>query len=341
MPQPRQVYSGGSDMAEQVDIPKIGKVPKKYLIASGILVAGYVGYRWWVASAATGEPDPFTPSVDEGGPDASGVVGAPMGGNIQYAGTSTDATDPNRINTNDQWFNTAVERLSSTGGWEGGAVQAALGEFLARKPLDETEQSIVNAALGAAGHPPENRPWTVIPQVGPTTLEAPRVTGTGTSNSVKLTWNAVTGATAYAIYRSGQAEAVGSSIDTTHTVVGLNPGVSYTFTVKAVSTLGKEGPASAPVTVKTGTTGLAKVATPSVSSIARTTAKVSWRAVSGATGYRVVVGSSKGGQAVGAVGTSVVLRDLRPNTRYTVRVEAKFNTAWGPSSDTKAFMTKR
>jgi hypothetical protein len=331
-------------MPDQVDIPKVGKVPKKYVIASVVLVGGYVAYRWYQASAATGEPDPFTPSVGEGGPDASGVVGAPAGGNTQYAGTVTDNTDPNKINTNDQWFNTAVERLSATGGWDAAAVQSALGEFLARRPLDESEQSIVRAAIGAAGEPPENRPWTVIPQVGPTTLDAPknvRLYSNPTASEIRFQWDPVPGAISYVIYRAGVGESIGASFDTKYYAQRLDPGVSYSFQVKAVSSLGKQGPASATFTAKTSTSGLAAPTAVSVNQVTSSSAQVGWKAVPNATGYRVTVSSSKGTRTYDAAGTYVVARSLGSNLRHTAVVQARFSTAWGPKSSPVTFTTKR
>ena len=70
--------------------------------------------------------------------------------------------------------------------------------------------------------------------------------------SVKLTWTAATdnfGVAGYNIY-IGNTE-VGSSKDTSYTCIGLRPGTTYSFTVKAEDWGNNESVASNPVTVKT------------------------------------------------------------------------------------------
>ncbi|MFJ3791562.1 PHB depolymerase family esterase [Kitasatospora sp. NPDC090091] len=70
--------------------------------------------------------------------------------------------------------------------------------------------------------------------------------GTG---SVALTWQAVTGAASYAVYRDG-AEVAGPTT-TSYTDTGLSAGTSYSYRVAAVDATGTEGERSAAVTATT------------------------------------------------------------------------------------------
>jgi chitinase len=84
----------------------------------------------------------------------------------------------------------------------------------------------------------------------PTVPAAPAgltVTGT-TSSSVSLSWNAVTGATAYHVYRNGTK--VTSSAGTSATVTGLAAATAYSFQVTAANAAGE----SVKSTAVTGTT---------------------------------------------------------------------------------------
>jgi chitinase len=88
----------------------------------------------------------------------------------------------------------------------------------------------------------------------PTVPGAPsglRVSGT-TSSSVSLTWNTVSGATGYTVYRNGtKATAVSG---TSATVTGLAAATSYSFQVTATNAAG-ESPKSATVTATTAPSG--------------------------------------------------------------------------------------
>lgn len=214
--------------------------------------AGYIGWQWWSARGAAAAGPPVTGDI--GSPlEASGIVGAPASGNTQYAGTTTDGTNGQAITTNAQWTAAAVERLSASGGFETGAVYAALGDFLARRPLSTSEQIIVRAAVAAAGQPPVGGPYAVIEQVGPVTLHAPtglKAVAVG-KTSVDVTFNPVTGATFYYLYRAGVVDNISGSRDTKMTASGLKPGTSYTLQVAAAATTGKLGPKSSSIKVTT------------------------------------------------------------------------------------------
>jgi hypothetical protein len=82
-------------------------------------------------------------------------------------------------------------------------------------------------------------------------LPAPTgVTVTGTTNtSVSLSWNAVSGAASYNVYRNGTK--VGAPTSMSYTDTGLASGTTYSYTVAAVDSSAKAGTASAPVSATT------------------------------------------------------------------------------------------
>ena len=73
------------------------------------------------------------------------------------------------------------------------------------------------------------------------------VTGT-TSSSVTLSWNAVSGAVSYNVYRNGAKVNASAVTGTSYTDNGLSGGTSYSYTVAAVDASGTVGPQSAAVT---------------------------------------------------------------------------------------------
>jgi poly(hydroxyalkanoate) depolymerase family esterase len=88
-------------------------------------------------------------------------------------------------------------------------------------------------------------------QGGTGSLPAPSgltVTGT-TDTSAKLSWNSVSGAASYNVYRDGTK--VGSATGTAYTDSGLSAGTSYSYTVAAVDSSGAVGASSTSVTATT------------------------------------------------------------------------------------------
>ncbi|MGW5655156.1 extracellular catalytic domain type 1 short-chain-length polyhydroxyalkanoate depolymerase [Streptomyces humi] len=88
-------------------------------------------------------------------------------------------------------------------------------------------------------------------QGGTGSLPAPSgltVTGT-TDTGAALSWNSVSGAASYNVYRNGTK--VGSATGTTYTDTGLSAATSYSYTVAAVDSSGAVGTSSASVTATT------------------------------------------------------------------------------------------
>lgn len=106
---------------------------------------------------------------------------------------------------------------------------------------------------------------------GTTTLAAP--TGVATSNattsSMKISWNAVSGAASYNVYRNSNKSNALPLTTTTFTDTGLAAATQYSWTVKAADANGAEGAAS---TAATGTTTGTAATCYTASNYAHTTA---------------------------------------------------------------------
>ncbi|MBO5857424.1 MAG: hypothetical protein J6Q87_04175, partial [Clostridia bacterium] len=122
------------------------------------------------------------------------------------------------------------------------------------------------------------------------TLGVPVVKVANASNGVKVTWNKITGATSYKVYRSQYSNGKWSSwkgmktIDNGSTVTwtdtSAKSGVKYKYTVKAVSGTNSSAYESS--------SSLLYLAQPTVKiANASTGVKVSWNKITGASGYKV------------------------------------------------------
>jgi hypothetical protein len=332
-------------MTGTVDAPVVGRVKKAYILIPVGLAGAYVAWRWYQASQEDTEPAPgadgmyTSDDLSEYGLSTSGGSTNVTGntGNTETDGTTSD------VDTNSEWNNKAVELLANSG-YDPAAVRAALGEFLDRRALDKTEASIARAAIGAAGQPPENRPWSVLEEAstGTGTLAAPknlRSWGNGpTDTTVPMQWDKVDGAAGYRVYRN-LGENIGASLDTSFSARGLQPNTTYKFTVAAVSSTGKTGPQSATFTGKTKQVKLSRPTGLKASSITRTSFRVSCTPVKGASYYRWYVN----GAASGA--SDSPYRDFtgrKPNTAYKITVAADTTTQEpGPTSAPLSVKTKK
>lgn len=143
---------------------------------------------------------------------------------------------------------------------------------------------------------------------GTTTLAAPTgvATSGATTSTMLISWNAVTGAASYNVYRGGNKTNALPVTTTSFTDTGLSPSTQYSWTVKAVDGSGVEGAASA---AATGTTAAGTSATCyTASNYAHTTAG---RATTSG-GYTYANGS---GQNMGLWNTFVTttLKQTGPN----------------------------
>ena len=334
-----------------IDIPKVGPVKKRTLYVTAGVAGAFVLWRYWQASRAASADAAAADSNGDGYADAGtlpqvagqgGPIGDGSGGSGSGAGSTSDSYGFNGT-TNSQWSQYAITQLSGASDkWSYGTIAAALGQFLANKPLTGVQTEIVQAAIAVAGPPPEGT-HPVIPGGSTPILVAPtglKVLAT-TTTSVTLGFNPVAGAGYYRAYRSGASTNVGSTDAANHSIVvsGLHPGTSYSFQVAADTTSGLPGPKSASVKATTKAVSLAKPGGLKVSQVTKTTARVACTAVKGAESYRWYIGNVAHGSSDGP---SYVLQGLRANTAYKVSVAADTTTGEpGPKSAQVSFRTKK
>ena len=140
------------------------------------------------------------------------------------------------------------------------------------------------------------------------------------SSSACLTWDAVSGATGYEIYRDDIL--IGTCNTNTYNDNGLIAGNTYVYKVKAYSNDGNSSMLSAPCSATT-VTAVAPAAPENVK--VETTSKtliISWDSVSTAEGYEV----SLDGNIQNVTATSCAFSDLAPNSCHKLKVRA-INTA--------------
>lgn len=327
-------------MADDVKVPKLGKMNKKVLIPVIAVAAAFVGWRYYQArNAAPATDTPVDPGMEDPG-TLPGVVGAVSPDNSYGSNTGgTGGSDPGQITTNDQWSRYAIEQLGSDR-WTNSEVAEALGNYLTGQPLTDAQQSIVRAAIGVAGHPPVGSP-AIIPGGNVGLTVAPNaVTASGiTPTSAMINFIGVSGASTYRVYRSGTSAAAGTGSSTPISLQGLTPGTSYTVTVSGVNGAGVEGPKSSPVTFKTVAAVAAKPTQPVVQSVSRDKASLHTNVVPGATSYKWF----KNGKIVNSTpGPAIGLTSLTPNTTYSVTVQSVTNTgAVSPLSSARSFRTAK
>ena len=151
------------------------------------------------------------------------------------------------------------------------------------------------------------------------------------TNGITVTWNAVSGATTYRVYRktgSGGWTALKDVTGTGYTDTAVTGGTTYTYTVKAYN-----GSAWSGFDAK-GVSATAKdvFGAPVLKSASAGTngITVSWNAVSGATQYRVYRKTGSGGWTglKDVTGTSYTDTAVTSGTTYTYTVKAYNGSAW-------------
>ena len=155
-----------------------------------------------------------------------------------------------------------------------------------------------------------------------TYVEPPRISDAwSVENGIRLSWQSVPGAAGYRIYyrnSRGGWSVLGNASGNVYTDTAVKSGKTYTYTIRALDANGN--PCSG---FNSSGWRAAFVAAPDFSlSKASGGVRISWKAVSGAYGYKVFYKNSKGGwTSLGTVRTaSFTDRDVRRGGKYTYTV---------------------
>ncbi len=150
-----------------------------------------------------------------------------------------------------------------------------------------------------------------------------KIGNSATSGKPMLTWNAVSGATSYKVYRAtsqnGTYSLLGTVTATSYTNTGAKAGVTYYYKVKAVNSAGESAysnTVSGRATVTTLTMGHSSTSGKPM---------LTWKAVSGAASYKVYRATTKNG-AYSVINTTKALTYTNVGaalgTTYYYKVEA-------------------
>ncbi len=122
---------------------------------------------------------------------------------------------------------------------------------------------------------------------------------TASSTSVKVSWNAVAGASGYEVYRAtssnGTYSKLGEVTTTSRKCPGLKPGTTYYFKVRAFIELNGKKTYSQYSSVVSATPKLSAPASLRVTARTTTSVTIAWNAVTGAEGYEVYRATSANG----------------------------------------------
>lgn len=111
--------------------------------------------------------------------------------------------------------------------------------------------------------------------------------------SISVSWDKVSGANGYEVYQDGKK--VATTTATKYTKAGLRTGTTYRYQIRAYKKDGSETAYSEKTKAVSAKPVLSPVTTVSVKNSAKKTAKLTWKKVSGASGYVVARATKKNG----------------------------------------------
>ena len=165
------------------------------------------------------------------------------------------------------------------------------------------------------------------------------------SDSISLTWDAVPGASSYAVYRSTSASGpfaqVASPAQTSYTDTGLSPDTTYYYRIAAADASG-QGTQTATISASTQPAPLPAPANVTAQAQDSGSIRVSWNAVTGATGYRIFRAADAAGpftEVAVSSGTDYTDSGLTPGTTYYYQVAAFDASGDGTRSGTVSAAT--
>lgn len=250
-------------MPETIDIPVIGKEPKKvvYLVGGVVAVALVVGY-YRVRKASSEGSIPITTQIDpatgyEYGTSEDAASLAQQAGYVTAAsGGGGDESNPTPQTSgfvnNAEWSQAAIDYLTNTVGADPGTVSSAIGKYLAGSALTDSEVSYVNQAIavsgkppvaGTNGYPPNVRQVATPPKPKvPAKPRAPRAYRV-TDHSISIQWALGAGGTLEQVEIARNATFT-SDVSTHHDAMspggwsGLDPDTTYYTRVRSHNSAG-------------------------------------------------------------------------------------------------------
>jgi uncharacterized repeat protein (TIGR02543 family) len=191
--------------------------------------------------------------------------------------------------------------------------------------------SVITIPTGSAGNKSLYAKWIVTTLAAPSGITIDRVT----TNGMTVSWNAVSGATGYYVYRSTTGEGPYTRIEspaaTSYTDTGLTAATTYYYRVSTHNGVaeGEQSLAVSATTLPSAPSGL------TVGAVTADSISLSWSAVSGAGGYYVYRGTSGDGTYVfagSAVSASYTDTSLTGGTTYYYKVSAHKSGVEGAQS---------
>jgi fibronectin type 3 domain-containing protein len=200
-------------------------------------------------------------------------------------------------------------------------------------PNESAHTEGVSATTDSVG--PGPGPGDIIPPAPPANLTATA----RSSSEIDLSWspaNDPSGISRYTVYRDGAPEPIATVQTTNYTDAGLDPGTTYTYTVRATDGAASPNTSadSAPATARTDNAPLFDFTPPTVprnvvaATQSSTSIELHWDASTDASGileyriYRTGGGGDDQDPVAVVTTTSFLDTELTPDTRYTYRVRA-------------------